>query len=166
MAITFKVSDSSDFELPDEGFYLFQLGQIPEPKIEDDPFWKPGDPERKKIRSNVYLDCTIQQDEDWSGTMVRVYSTSKPGNELGSPSYPTKLRAIVEAILGRKLTDGESVDADDIEYGYFGAVVKHRARQNGGTKAVLEGFAPAKRKGGKRKPEPPKELFADDDFDE
>lgn len=174
---TFGSSDAPDFEIPDENVYIFQLTEIGEPRIEANPFYQDGEPESKKERSNVRLDATVFKsvagDDEWAGTMVRIYSSSKPGNELGSSKYPTKLRAIANAILGRKLDDGETIDTEDILNGYFQATLTHKPKKDGSPKAVIESPMPYKQQGtgqgGRRRPAPPPppmEEFDDSEFDE
>ena len=64
-------------------------------------------PQQKKVESNVVIECTIAKsaagDDEWRGTAIRYYSSSKIGNELGSVEYPTKLRRLANAVLGKTL---------------------------------------------------------------
>lgn len=174
MGYTFGSSDAADFEIPDENVYVFQLTEIGEPRVEPNPFYKEGEPESKRERCNIRLDCTVYQtvggDDELRGVMVRHYSGSAPGNEMGSDQYPTKLRGVAEAILGRKLEPKESVDSDQLINGYFTATLKHKTKKDGGIKAVIESPMPYRQQGTgqggrRRQAPPPPPPPVDEEFD-
>lgn len=173
MGLTFGSSDDG-FDLVEEGHYAFQLMTIHPPQVEPNPFFdaycnenpdydRDNDPLGKRERSNIAMDVVVLGRGEFAGSRVRVYSGSKPGNEMGNPQYPTKLRTISEAILGRKLEKGETVDSDDIINGTFGATVVHKAKRDGGIKVVLEGYVKYKRK---NQPAPVEPVVEDDDVDD
>ena len=194
MSYTFGSSDASDFEIPDEDHYIFQVTKLNPPELRPNKFFeqfctkyfedngveydRESDPKKKKIESNVVAECSIFKsvsgDEEWSGTMVKYYSGSKPGNEMGSIEFPTKLRKLANAVLGRTLQNGETVDQTDIENGYFTGAYVHKTKQDGGLRGQIESPLPYKAQGtgqgGRRRqaaaPPPPVEEFDPGEFEE
>jgi hypothetical protein len=200
MSFTFgSSSDSPEFEVPDGDIYVFQVTKVNAPEHRPNRFFeqfcndyakkegieydRDGDPKGKKIESNVVLECTILQsaggDKEWAGTMVRYYSSSKPGNELGSTEYPTKLRRLANAVLNKTMQNGETIDADDILNGYFQGTYEVTEKEDGSVRGKIVSCAPYKQQGtgqgGRRRqqtapPPPPSvptdEEFSDSDFDD
>lgn len=197
MSYTFGSSDASDFELPDPDAYIFQVTAINPPEIRPNSFFdqwvaeynekqqvkatKLGqsfapydvdrDPLHKKEESNVVIECTVFKsvsgDDEWTGTMVKFYSSSKACNEMGNPEYPTKLRILANAVLGRTasaknlLERGETVDADQILNGYFQGTYVHKEKKAGGIRGQIEATsiipykAQGTGQGGRRRNAPP-----------
>lgn len=133
MSHTFGSSDANDFELPDADTYLFHVTAVNVPQIRLNSFYDQwvadyekrkgvaydheNDPLNKKEESNTVIECTVRKavsgDDEWAGSMIRFYSSCKPGNEMGSVEYPTRLRLLTNAVLGRTLENGELMVSED-----------------------------------------------------
>jgi hypothetical protein len=149
--------DEVEYTIIDEGSYTFELTKAREPRTEPNPF-EPG-----KERTNVLLEWTCRDDEEFADeTVFQFYTYS-----LGKEAYPSKLRPFVEALLGKKLTDDddEDISLPTLEGRRITATLKHTRRQNGGIKMVLESpLAPRKKK--KAVAPPPVEDEDEDGDDE
>jgi hypothetical protein len=158
MAIA-KGARQPEYQLIDEGFYVFELTQVREAKAEDNPFKK------GTMRITVPLEWTCRDDDDFAGETVLQYYTLS----LGSAEYPSKLRPFAAALLGRAVTEqdeDEGVDLDDFVGTRIKATVKHYTKQDGSVGAKLESPLPIKRRSEKPKAEAPPPVPADDDDDD
>jgi hypothetical protein len=193
MSYTFGSSDASDFEMPDPDVYIFQITNVHEPEMRPNRFFdqfcrdfykkheveydRENDPQQKKEESSVVIDCTVFKsasgDAEWAGTMVKYYSSSKEGNELGSNEYPTKLRRLAVAVLGRPMENGEQVTSAQLLNQYFQGTYVHKTKQDGGLRGQIESPIPYKAQGtgqgGRRRQQtapPPPPSVPVDEFDE
>jgi hypothetical protein len=179
MAVLSRQS-ADDFEIVDEGHYTFEWmrggdAHNGEPYEEPNIFYDPSKPDNnknKKSRWSVVVDFYVRDNEDWEGEFVRMWFNPT----MGTIEYPSAMRPFVAAALGLKadeIDDEADYDTDDCETRRFQAMCVHKAKKNGGVKAVLEAPVPLKRAGSSRAQRrlqavepPPVEDYSEAEFDE
>jgi len=140
MATLLFNSTGGDYEMPDEGVYIFELTNAGETRTEPDIF------NEGKERTTIPLEWTIRDDDDFDGTMVRQYYTYK----IGNPDYPSKLRPFVIAIVGHDIQDGEDVDVYAMVGSRIQATIKHKPNKSGVMRAHIEAPVPIRKKKGQK----------------
>lgn len=144
--------NSDDFEIVDEGFYTWEWVRGGDahnglPYEEANTFFDPSKPEgpkNKKTRWQMVVDFYVRDNPDWEGEFVRHWFNPTMGNV----KYPSAMRPFVAAALGIKadeIDDDVQYDTDDCEGRRFQGMCVHKAKANGGVKAVVEAPVPLKR---------------------
>ena len=132
MTITFTATDSVDYE---PGVYRAKLKELEtaESSIVDEKTGQPG----------FYMKWTFELlDEGYEGHTLR-------GNSSMNFGLRAKARQWAEALLGRRIESGESIDGDDL-IGKEGDLMVRLEETDRGTFARVESVNPVRRK--KEKP--------------
>ena len=128
MTITFTATDGADFE---PGVYRARLKELEtaESSIVDEKTGKPG----------FYLKWIFELlDEGYGGHTLR-------GNSSMNFGPRAKARQWAEALLGRRIESGESIDEDDL-VGKEGDLMVRLEETDRGTFAKVESVNPVRRK--------------------
>lgn len=149
-----KSSQTTDYPVPDEGVYVFELKAVREPTTAPNTF--PG--REGTMRTSVPLLWVVRDDEDFGGMEVLNFYTLTMGNT----QMPSKLRPFVKAMLGREIDDeNDAIDLEGLVGRRIQATVSHYTKNNGTIGAKLESPIALRKRRSKPAPEPVAE--SDDD---